>query len=251
MVRSIIRTLVTFALAAVLLSRPLTAGDDAESAYRLGLAAVEAGRDEEALSALRRAAELRSDHVDTWIELGRTYSRLKRWDESSAAYRRALELDPASARAWHNLGNVQFRIGEFASAADSYGRAVAIEPDYLLAAFHQGWALRQLNRVEDAERAFRHCLEVPARNDEDRKTLTDCLFGLGSILHRREDYASSAELMERVLKIFPRHPEARYYLAIAYRQLGRPEEAARQFALHRELLDTLRAEDPIEAPDAP
>jgi tetratricopeptide (TPR) repeat protein len=239
-------------LAALLVAgRAYASPAEADRAYEAGRAAAKAGRLEEALGHLERSAELAPERADTWFHIGAIHSRLKQWDEAIAGYERGLALDAGSARAWHNLGNVHFRVGAFEAAERDYGRAVALEPAYQLALFHHGWTLRQLGRQEEAERAFRACLEVPAQNERDRKTATDCLFGLGSMRHRLGDYATSAELMERVLVVFPHHPEARYYLAMAYRQLGRIEDAERELERHRELLQVMRPHDPIEAPDEP
>ena len=43
-------------------------------------------------------------------------------------------------------------------------------------------------------------------------------------------------MMEQVLGVHPGHPEARYYLGIAYRQLGRVEDAEKQLEIHEQML---------------
>ena len=55
-----------------------------------------------------------------------------------------------------------------------------------------------------------------------------------------------------VLAVLPAHPEARYYLAMAYRQLGRTEEARELLRIHQQMLDARRdAKGMVESPDAP
>jgi cytochrome c-type biogenesis protein CcmH/NrfG len=44
-------------------------------------------------------------------------------------------------------------------------------------------------------------------------------------------------MMEQVLEANPGHPEARYYLGLAYRQLGRLEDARRQLQIHAERME--------------
>jgi tetratricopeptide (TPR) repeat protein len=161
-----------------------------------------------------------------------------------AAYGQVIRIDPRHAKAHHNLANIRFRLGDYQSAAEGYRRAFELDPEYMLAAFHYGWTLRQLNRPEEAERAFRRCLEIPASDPRAQNTRVDCAFGLGSLRQRAGDYETSATLMEHVLAVHPMHLEARYHLGIAYRQLGRLDEAERELELHRKLLQARRERAP-------
>lgn len=225
-----------------------TVVDAAEASYREGSKALRTRDYAVAAAAFARAAELKPDELDTWLKLGIARAGLKEWNGSIEAYRRAIEIDPRSAKAHHNLANVHFRRGAYEEAAEAYGRALEIDPDYLLAAFHHGWTLRQLNRAEEAEAAFIRCLKIPAEGDRENKTRADCVFGLGSIRHRAGDYAASAQAMEQVVRVHPGHLEARYYLGMAYRQLGRLEEAREQLEIHAQMLRTQRVPVPIEKP---
>jgi tetratricopeptide (TPR) repeat protein len=232
-----------------------TAADPApsfEATIESGLEAFRANEFRLAAERFREGTQLRPEDGEAWVKLGMALGRLEEWDAAIEAYENAIRLDPKAARAHHNLGNLYFRSDRFDEAATHYGQALAIDPDYLLAAFHYGWTLRQLGRSEDAEGAFRRCLEIPPPTDRDRKTHVDCLFGLGSIRHRAADYPAAANMMEQVVRLMPNHPEARYYLAMAYRQLGRVEEAQQQMAIHRRMLDLLReTNEVIERPDQP
>lgn len=203
-----------------------------------------------AVAQFERASELRPESEEAWTKLGLARSRLQDWEGAAAAYGKTIELDPEDPRAHHNLGNVHYRAGDYEAAVVAYGRAIELDPTYLLAAFHYGWTLRQLGRSEEAEKAFELCLGIPADGDREASTHLDCTFGLGSVRHRAGDYESSAQLMEQVLRAQPQHPEARYYLAMAYRQLGRAEDAARELEIHRRLLETRRKQKPIEKPDS-
>jgi len=219
-----------------------TAADDhpAEEAFRVGSEALRSKNYRDAATALERAAELRPEHTDTWLKLGISRSALGDWEAAIVAYRRLIEIDPEHAKAHHNLGNVHFRRGDLETAAAEYGNALKLDPDYMLAAFHHGWMLRQLGRAEEAERSFRRCLELPADDPQALRTRVDCLFGLGSIRHRAGDYESSAQMMEQVLSVHRGHPEARYYLGMAYRQLGRIDDAEQQLEIHRRMLSARR-----------
>ena len=42
--------------------------------------------------------------------------------------------------------------GRYEAAEEWYARALEVDPDYLLATFHHGWVLRQLNRLPRMQR---------------------------------------------------------------------------------------------------
>jgi len=225
-------------------------GGSADEEYRKSQDAFREQNWAAAVAAARRATEIDPRHADAWFTLGRAAARQGDWDEAMGAYERVLSLEPRNAKALNNLANVHFRQGRFDQAELWYARALAIDPDYLLALFHHGWVLRQLNRNAEAERAFRHCLEVRPSDPASGQTHGDCLFFLGTLRFRAEDYAQAAAIFEQVVAALPTHPEARHQLGLAYRHLNRPADAERELAAHKELLRTRRSQ-PIQMGDEP
>jgi len=203
-----------------------------------------------AVEAATKAVALDERHAGAWFNLGAAEARRENWAESIAAYSRAIEIDPQNEKALNNLANVYFRQGRYEQAEQWYARALSIAPDYLLALFHHGWVLRQLNRLDEADRAFRHCLELPAPGPREQRTHLDCLFYLGTIRFREGDYAESARIMEQVCAAWPMHVEARHFLGLSYRYLGRTDDALRELELHRQMLKAQRTV-PIPEPEEP
>lgn len=201
---------------------------------------------ERAAEVFERGLQQHAESVDLWFNLGRARSALSDSAAALEAYGRTLQLDPAHVKALNNTANIYFRWGRYEEAGTWYARALEIEPDYLLALFHHGWVLRQLGRSEEAARRFERCLQVEAGDERDRRTQADCLFYSGALRFRQGDYAQAASIMERVLEGNPAHVEARYYLGMAYRGLGRIPEAQRQLEIHGELLSAARRDAPIE-----
>jgi tetratricopeptide (TPR) repeat protein len=226
-------------------SAPAVASDAVETALRQGAEALRAGDAATAAAAYERAVGLDPGRAEAWSALGRARARLKEWDAAIEAYRRALALEP-TAPTYNNLANVHFRRGDYGAAVEVYGKALELDPDYLLALFHHGWCLRQLGRQEEAERSFDRCLRIEPHDDLGRKTRVDCMFGRGSMRHRAGDYAESARMMEQVVAVHPGHPEARYYLGMAYRELGRTEDARAQLAIHAQIMRAHRDQPWIE-----
>jgi len=85
--------------------RPGLAASDLEawqSAFRTGVLAREAGRDDEAVTALERAAAIDPQHAETWFELGAARHRQGRWGSARDAFLRAVEWDGLPVRSLFN-----------------------------------------------------------------------------------------------------------------------------------------------------
>lgn len=223
----------------------------AAEAYRAGNEALRAKRFADAVAALERAAELAPRDADCWSKLGLAYGGLQHWDRAVSAFTRALEIDPHHAKAQNNLANVHFRRGNFEAAAEAYRKAVEIKPDYVLALYHWGWVLRELNRPEESARAFERCLSLEPKNPDQEGRQLDCLFYLGALRYRTGEHQAAAAMMEQVLAAQPDHTEAHYYLGMAYRRLGRLEDAKQQLKIHQEALRAQRRAEPVEKQDDP
>jgi tetratricopeptide (TPR) repeat protein len=221
------------ALALVLACAAARADDGAAAAFEAGIAAQRDGRHADAAAAFERVVAAEPTRVEAWSKLAAARSSMMSYDAAIQAYQRIAELEPGNPKHWNNLANAYYRKGDYETAAQDYARAVELDPQYVLGQFHYGWTLRDLNRSEEAEKAFRACTAAAARDDRERKTQIDCLFGIGSLRHRAGDYAAAAKLMEQVLAVFPGHPEARYYLAMSYRQLGRVDDAERELKTYQ------------------
>lgn len=230
-----------------LASAALAQGSDPATTDReleRGKLALSERRYADAAEAFREALERDPELTEGWLRLGISLAAKGDNEGALSAYEQVVRLDPEHATGHHNLGNVRFRRGEFEAAIKDYARALELKPDYQLAAFHHGWTLRQVGRSDEAEVAFRICLQIPPTGPRSINTRIDCMFGLGSLRHRAGDFEESARMMEQVLSVHRGHPEARYYLGIAYRQLGRIEEAVQQLEFHRTMMRAKRAQSP-------
>jgi tetratricopeptide (TPR) repeat protein/protein involved in polysaccharide export with SLBB domain len=85
---------------------------DASSQYELGLSRARAGRDEEAVAALRQAVRLDRSNAAAFSALGGAYARLGRWRESVDAYEQAVRLDPKDANTFEMLGRSYAKLRE-------------------------------------------------------------------------------------------------------------------------------------------
>jgi tetratricopeptide (TPR) repeat protein len=218
---------------------------EARAAYDEGQEALRGKNYSAAVAAFERAATLDPDNTETLLKLGIARSAAQDGPGAMEAYDELLRLDPDHPAALNNTANVYFRQGDHEQAAVYYARAVAARPDYVVALYHYGWVLRQLDRPAEAERLFERCIASPSESPRDQQTQLDCHFYVGALRYRAEDYATAAGIMEEVLSSSPAHPEARYYLGMSYRGLGRLGEALKQLEIHEQLLSAARSRTPI------
>jgi predicted O-linked N-acetylglucosamine transferase (SPINDLY family) len=124
--------------------------DDAGLGLQLAQALSALGRNDEAVSALKRVLQLKPKLLAAQLLMGASYGRLGRADAAIAHFRRATDIDPACAEAWVNLGSAHLLKGCLAPAIEHYRRAVALAPENV--ALH-GNLVPSLNYLPEASGA--------------------------------------------------------------------------------------------------
>ena len=84
--------------------------------YYFGLLASRLGREDEAIVALERAAQLEPSSPDPSFELGKTYASKQDWAAARKAFEHVVELTPQFAAAHYQLGQVYAHLGLHAEA---------------------------------------------------------------------------------------------------------------------------------------
>ena len=85
--------------------------------YYFGLLAGRSGREAEAISALRRAAELQPQSPDPLFELGKLFSAQQDWTRARQTLEKVIELDPQFQPAHYQLSHVYGHLGLSKEAA--------------------------------------------------------------------------------------------------------------------------------------
>jgi protein O-GlcNAc transferase len=128
--------------------------------FARGTAAVQAGRMEEGIIALRRALELTPGLPGAHFNLGVAYRSLGNPHEALAAFRRAAELAPGFAEAHQSIGSVLREQRELEEAERSLRTALALKPDLPEALLELGHVHRGTGDWRAAIDAFRRAVSV-------------------------------------------------------------------------------------------
>jgi predicted O-linked N-acetylglucosamine transferase (SPINDLY family) len=123
------------------------------------------------------ALAARPQDFGAWLGLGQALRRLGRADDAAAALARALALDPSNTDAIGALIDVEISRGDLAGAVVRLEAALRERPDWADALYNYGTVLMRLQRLGEAEAAFRRLITLdPGRIEAHRL--------LGGVLQR-------------------------------------------------------------------
>jgi arylsulfatase A-like enzyme/Flp pilus assembly protein TadD len=145
--------------------RPLADRGGPQFLEALAQALSDAGRQQEAAEALRRALAIAPDDAAAYEEQGMVELRRERWGAARASCERALKLNDQLPRAWNDLGVALYKLGEPAAALDAWQRAVDLDGSLLDALWNLGTNAAGQGRPEQARRALARFLELAPAKD--------------------------------------------------------------------------------------
>jgi tetratricopeptide (TPR) repeat protein len=129
-----------------------------------GLAAYETRDFERAAAYFKAQADERPDDAWTHYILGLSLWKDARPDVAVDAMRRAADLDSESIRTWINLSRIENDRAEYGSALEAAERGLAIDGDDATAMFLKGRSLNNLRRTDEALVALQRSIELSADN---------------------------------------------------------------------------------------
>jgi len=133
-----------------------------------GLAAIAAGREDEALEDFGLAVEANPNDQVAHHEIGKILFRKGQVPEAIGHFRTAVRLQPKDASAWYNLAFAQRTAQKFPDAAESYRRYAALAPDDPDGYYGLAESLRQSGQARGAVAAYRQYLEKEKRPTEQK-----------------------------------------------------------------------------------
>ena len=203
--------------------------DPSSADAHLGLAlhGEASGQIEEAEALFRRALEIRPQSRELWDFLGRLFLRQVRLEEAEGAFLRSIELAPDNTFGYQNLAGVYFMQDRLDEAVSLLSKALEIRPHADLYSnlgnifFYQG-------RYEDAISPFKKAVELAEGSHKPLlwANLGDAYrWAPGYDEEAREAYRRSVELVTAELQSRPRDFELKSRLALYLARGGRSEEA--------------------------
>jgi eukaryotic-like serine/threonine-protein kinase len=172
----------------------------------------------------KKASQLAPSNSLVLSSLGGIYLFLGRYDDAITALRRSVQILP-SASAYSNLGYAYFRQRRFGEAVPVFEQAFKLAPnDYRMAgnvADAYYWAGQKTQAEVSYKRAIQLAQEAAKVNPKD-STSRLLLAKDNAMLGRRTEALKQLDL---AFKATPNDPEALFYAALVYNQLGDREAA--------------------------
>jgi tetratricopeptide (TPR) repeat protein len=149
-------------------------------------------------------------------DLGRLYHAYEFFDSAEASYLNAAGLAPGDVTWVHLLGYLYQQTGRLEDAADRFEQAGRMSPDDRAAIVRLAQVYLGLNRLRESREQFESVITVfpaLARN------------GLGEIALRERRFDEAVGHFRAALERVPQAASIHYSLAMAYRGLGRLDDA--------------------------
>lgn len=108
------------------------------NSYGQALAALKAGRTEDAQRALKALVKSNPDLAGPHANLGVIHRRAGRLAESAAELEKAVSLNPKQSVYQNQLGITYRHLGQFKKARDAYREAIALDPNFAAAHLNLG-----------------------------------------------------------------------------------------------------------------
>ncbi len=174
------------------------------------------------------------DLAEAYGALARVYHAYELFESAEAGYANATRLSPGDGRWHHLLGYLYQQTGRMESAAESFVTARRVQPGDRAVTVRLGDVYLALNRLRDAREEFESVVDVfPALARQ----------GLGEVALRDGRFAEAIDHFRAALERAPQSAAIHYSLAMAYRGLGRLDEARSH--LQQRGSGSIRVGDPI------
>jgi tetratricopeptide (TPR) repeat protein len=154
---------------------------------------------------------------------------LQAYDQLETAeicYRRSHNLRPGDLRWAYYLATVQVLLRKHAEAAASLREALKLEPHYLPACMQLARSLLETGEPSQSGSAYDAILQLDSR-------IAEAHYGKGRVLAATGHLNDAIRHYRSACDLAPTYGAAHYALAIALRDMGRRDEAEKEFALYQ------------------
>lgn len=176
----------------------------------------------------KKAAEADGASFQNWFALGRVYEILASngiqgsVENARSAYEQAAALSPSNPSVPLALGRLDALSGNLASAQENVTKAINLKSNYTDAYFTLAQLQVSANDIPSAIKS----VESAALLDPTNSGL---YFQLGLLKYNQKDFAGAASAFEQAVTLVPDYANAKYFLGLSYYQIGKKDEALKQF----------------------
>jgi tetratricopeptide (TPR) repeat protein len=162
---------------------------------KAGLAALNGGKIEEAITALEKALQLDPTLVTAHYNLGAAYERKDKLDQARKHFQEAVKLKPDFGEAYLAIGNSYLSERKFDSAAiDALTKATQLLPQNYNAFYNLGACYANSGKYVEAESAYRKAIEINPKEPVAHYQLGMALLGQSKGADSKTEFQTYLEL---------------------------------------------------------
>lgn len=194
--------------------------DNGAAWYYLGMVRLQEYRDPNgAVEPLSEAAIRLPREAEVQYQLGLALVELGRTDEALTAFDAAIAIDPEHARALYRKGRVAEDAGAVREAIDDYTRAIYADPRFTPAYSALGDIYVRFGRPREAMQALLNGIQNENPQDSaTRPARGQARATLGRVFMELQDYDAAVRYLAQAAELRPESTTVPFNLGIAYRE---------------------------------
>jgi tetratricopeptide (TPR) repeat protein len=200
--------------------------DSPDRLYKFAVAASALKLSDDAIWALKRAIELRSDEPSYFMVLGIIQLGLKKPDLQDAEenFRESLKRQPDNVQAQLHLGYVLLKQKKYSEAGVWLEKSIQKQTGSPEAFYYLGLIAQEQNENERAIELFQKVIQL-------EPGFANAHIALGVIYLKLKNYPRAQQELETGVKINPDSSKGHYNLAILYARLENPQRAQEEMRI--------------------
>jgi len=199
---------------------------DVTGSYILGITYLQSHQYDKARAAFAKMFSVAADSPNAHLVLGQMMLRQEFDEQAIPELKKALELDPRLPMAHFLLGEIYLFRSNTEGALAEFRQELEFNPILWLVYWRLGDAYTRLEKWREAEQALKQAIWL-------NQNFTGPFILMGKVQMKKGSPDLAAGFLERALKMDPNNYLAHYLLGQAYQQLGRTDDAKREFEATR------------------
>jgi tetratricopeptide (TPR) repeat protein len=211
-------------------------GDSPDLLYKFALAAANSNLNGDAMSALKRAIELRPAEPSYYFVLGSLWLKKPDLQEAEQAFRQSLKLRPDDPSGQTHLGYTLLKQKKFSEAREWLEKSIQKDAGTPESFYYLGLIAQEQAEDEQAVRFFEKAIQLsPA--------FANAHIALGSTYLKMKNYPRARQELEAGVKLSPDDSKAHYNLALLYARLKDQERARKEMRIVERLKGTGKGQE--------
>jgi len=200
----------------------LTAKNQSDEHYNLGLVYGRQGKFDQAIQEYNQALTFEPDFVMTHFNMAILYQKEDRTDQAAEKYRQVIELFPRAALAYNNLGLIYEERGNLIEAEELYLKAFQNHPLLPDPLYNLGNVYIKEGKYSQAKEKLEACLKLDPAYYKAYNSIGDLYYRLG-------ETDQSIGFFKKALEFQPDYEVAHNNLGTAYIKKGLQQMALSEF----------------------